>query len=67
MLRLDHPSLMAARAQLCQAGLLAYQAPLYQVLALEEPAPASPPPPRSGQTRSLKDILAQVLEKGVQP
>ena len=67
MLRLDHPSLRAARAQLCQAGLLVYQAPLYQVLALEEPAPPWLPP-RSGQTRSLKDILAQVLEnKGVQP
>ena len=66
MLRLDHPSLMAARAQLCAAGLLVYQAPLYQVLALEEPAAASPPPSRSGQTRSLKDILAHVLEKGDQ-
>jgi hypothetical protein len=67
MLRLDWARLQAARAQLCQAGLVVYQPPLYQVLALEETA--SPPPPalRSGQTRSLKDILAQVLEKGVQP
>jgi hypothetical protein len=67
MLRLDHPSLHAARTQLCQAGLVVYQKPLYQVLALEEPAPLAPPAPRSGQTRRLQEILAQVLEKGAQP
>lgn len=67
MLRLDHPGLHAARAQLCQAGLVVYQKPLYQLLALEEPVPRPAPEPRSNQARSLKDILAQVLEKGAQP
>jgi hypothetical protein len=67
MLRLDHAGLQAARAQLAQAGLVVYQKPFYQVLSLEEPAPVAAPAPRSGQTRSLKEILAQVLEKGVQP
>lgn len=67
MLRLDCLGLQAARAQLCQAGLVVYQQPLYQVLSLEEPAPVAMPQPRSGQSRSLKDILAQVLEKGAQP
>lgn len=64
MLRLDQITLSAARAQLCQAGLVVYQPPLYQVLSLEEPASPPPPASRSGQTRSLKDILAHVLENG---
>jgi hypothetical protein len=64
MLRLDAVTLSAARAQLCAAGLLIYQKPLYQVLALEEPTPAAPPVSRSGQSRSLKDILAQALQSG---
>jgi hypothetical protein len=67
MLRLDHAALSLARSQLIQAGLLVYQRPLYQVLALEELAPAAPPVPRCGQMRSLKEVLAQVLEKGGQP
>jgi hypothetical protein len=64
LLRLDGPGLRRARAQLCGEGLVAYEAPLYQVLALAEPASAPLPAERSGQTRSLKDILAHVLEKG---
>src|SRR6266446_6702242 len=67
MLRLDHAGLSAARSQLVQAGLVVYHKPLYQVLALEQPAPVSAPMPCSGQTRSLKEVLAQVLEKGGQP
>ena len=68
MLRLDQAGLSAARTQLCEAGLLIYQNPLYQVLALEEARLASSPPlPRAGQARSLKEVLAHVLEKGGQP
>jgi hypothetical protein len=67
MLRLDQAGLSAARWQLAQAGLVVYHKPLYQVLALEEPAPVSAPTPRSGQTRSLKEVLAQLLEQGGQP
>ncbi len=67
MLRMDHATLSQARTQLCQRGLLAYQKPLYQILALEEPQPASSPPERSGQTRSLKDVLQHLLQKGGQP
>jgi hypothetical protein len=68
MLRLDHAALSAARSQLVQTGLVVYQKPLYQVLALEEPVPVSAPAtPRLGQIRSLKEVLAQVLEKGGQP
>jgi hypothetical protein len=67
MLCLDHAGLQAARAQLCQAGLVVYQQPLYQVLGLEQSAPLATPQPRSGQTRSLSEILAQVLNQGGQP
>jgi hypothetical protein len=67
MLRLDHAGLSAARSQLAAAGLVVYQKPLYQVLALEQSAPVSVPRPRSGQMRSLKEVLAQVLEQGGQP
>jgi hypothetical protein len=61
MLRLDHAGLNAARWQLTQAGLVVYQKPLYQVLALEPPR-VLPPVPPSGQAGSLKEILAQMLE-----
>jgi len=67
MLRLDHAGLCAARAQLCQRGLVAYQKPLYQVLGLEEASPSAPPLPRAGQCLSLRDALQRVLEKGGQP
>lgn len=68
ILSLDHAGLSAARAQLCAAGLVMYQKPLYQVLGLEEPLRALlPPTPRAGQTRSLKEVLAQVLNSGGQP
>lgn len=68
MLRLDHAGLAAARSELTAAGLVVYQRPLYQVLALEQPQPLLPVcAPRSGQTRSLKEVLAQALERAEQP
>ena len=70
MLRLDRAGLSAARAQLCHQGLVAYQKPLYQVLALEGPPasrPASPPPERAGQSLSVKQVLQHILEQGGQP
>jgi hypothetical protein len=66
MLRLDPAGLHAARAALVAAGMVLYQKPLYQVLALEPAAPL-PATPRSGQARSLKEVLAQVLAQGGQP
>ena len=58
-LKMDPVVLSASRQQLIQAGLIAYQKPLYQVLSLE-PAPA----PRSG-TVSVAEVLRQAL--GGQP
>jgi hypothetical protein len=67
MLGLDHAGLCAARSTLASAGLLIYQKPLYQVLSLEPPAMLPRASARCGQTRSLKEVLAQVLSQGGQP
>lgn len=56
-LKLDALTLARARQQLIEAGLLAYEKPLYQVLGLEEPEPRC----ASAQARSAADILRQVL------
>ena len=65
-LKMDAVQLSAARQQLVQADLLAYQKPLYQVMALPEdskPAVASTLP-RTGQTQSVAQVLRRVLEGG---
>jgi hypothetical protein len=65
-LKMDSVTLSAARQQLMQADLIAYQKPLYQVLALpEDPkASAAATSPRSGQTQSVADILRRALQGG---
>jgi hypothetical protein len=65
-LNLDALALSAARQQLLQADLIAYHKPLYQVLALpEDPKGAgASTAPRTGQTRSVADILRRALERG---
>jgi hypothetical protein len=65
-LNLDVAALAAARQQLLQADLIAYQKPLYQVLALPEDdrgttASAAPP---TGQLRSIGKILRSAIEGG---
>ena len=56
-----------ARATLIRAGLIAYEAPLYQVLALE---PSTPAPVRArrgraaGQLRAMREVLRQALGDG---
>jgi hypothetical protein len=54
-LNLDQLQLSASRQQLIQAGLIAYEKPLYQVLSLE-PAPGK----RSGPIR-VTDVLRQIM------
>ena len=65
-LNLDASALATARQQLVQADLIAYQKPLYQVLALpEDPrTPTDATAPRTGQVRSLGDILRRAIEGG---
>jgi len=64
---LSEVDLRQARANLVNAGLIAYQAPLYQVLSLEPSLSNEPEAPRSGQTLPISAILRQILESGDQP
>jgi len=63
LLQLDLLQLAQARGQLIAADLVAYQKPLYQVLALP-PAGTSAPTPRLGQCLSVGEILRRVVEGG---
>lgn len=68
-LGLDLLQLAAARGQLLDAQLIAYQKPLYQVLALPQRAAPAPLPTnsRTGQAQSVRDILCQALGGGPRP
>jgi len=69
-LRLSELELQSARAQLIEFDLIAYQAPLYQVLSLGRASPCTPPrrppdvraapQPRPSNTAPLS--LAQLIE-----
>jgi hypothetical protein len=63
LLQLEPLQLAGARQQLIAGDLLAYQKPLYQVLAL---TPASTPAPaaRGGQVLSVGDLLRRVAQGG---
>lgn len=63
-LRLEILQLSAARQQLVDSELIAYQKPLYQVLSLE---PIEPPTQRSGAPVSVGELLRRLLEKGATP
>lgn len=65
LLRLERAQLLSARQQLCQAGLIVYEHPLYQVLSLQKAPVAAADASRAGQNRSAKEILRQIL--GGQP
>ena len=67
LLGLSEADLRQARHNLLNAALIAYQAPLYQVLSLEPSLSAEPEAPRSGQTLRISAILRQILESGGQP
>lgn len=65
LLRMDPLQLAACRRQLMEADLVAYQKPLYQVLALPPvQVVTSQAGSRSGQTLSVGDILRRVCEGG---
>ena len=58
-LRVDFTVLSQARQQLIRNDLVAYQKPLYQVLALDSAVLACAP--RNGETLSVADILKKVV------
>jgi hypothetical protein len=62
---LEPLQLADCRRQLIAADLVAYQKPLYQVLALPAPQTAAPPAgPRAGQMLSVGDILRRACAGG---
>jgi hypothetical protein len=63
LVKLEPLQLARARQQLIAGDLLAYQKPLYQVLALP-PASAPASTQRSGRALSVGDILRQAVEGG---
>jgi len=64
LLSLSSAQLREARSQLLAADMIAYEAPFYQVLSLDaQRGPAQPPPPRSGQTLSIGELLRQVIKE----
>ncbi len=63
-LKMDLLQLAAARQQLVRADLIAYQKPLYQVLALDGPAGPGPAAERAGQAQSVGEILRRLSEPG---
>ena len=58
-LQVDPARLQAIRQQLIRAGLLAYQKPLCQLLALPKPV-VLVEEPRTGQVRSIGELLRKV-------
>lgn len=63
LLRMEPLQLADCRRQLMAADLLAYQKPLYQVLALPT-ATTAPAGPRTGQLLSVGDILRRACTGG---
>lgn len=67
MLNMEAAQLLSARHQLCKAGLIVYQHPLYQVLALELPLEAGgvgEPATRSAEPLAAADILRRIVGGG---
>ncbi len=62
-LQMEQSELKQARQNLIQTGLIAYEAPLYQLLGLDVPERAKPVFKESGSARDLtavKDILRKI-------
>ncbi len=70
LLSLSAPALAAAREALVHVGLIAYEAPLYQVLALDPLTPSSATSTLAegrsargrGELKRLREVLRQALE-----
>lgn len=67
LLCLEPAQVREARRELMKAGLVAYRSPLYQVLSLDPPPPpgeAAAGQPRTGQVRSIGQILQAMIKEG---
>jgi hypothetical protein len=63
-LSLDDHALNQARQQLLQIGLIAFERPLYQVLALEQPQP--PPTPQRQQSTDRPIAMIKLLRRALE-
>ena len=64
LLSLSQPELLQARRQLLEAGLAAYEKPLYQVLSLDGFSASVPTPRRPMRApQAIGDILKQIQEQ----
>lgn len=67
LLNMDEAVFRSARRDLCEAGLIAYRHPLYQVLSLDAPTAAAPslhpadPRGGSGEAVSIGEVLRQAI------
>jgi len=61
LLKITRTVLDQARDRLVGLGLLAFEAPIYQVLTLD------PPPPRTGGMISIRDVLRQIVHNCREP
>ena len=57
---LDRHELLRARNALIDAGLIAFEPPLYQVLSLDNEAPATPAERTGATPRRLSEVLRQM-------
>jgi hypothetical protein len=62
-LNMDEATLAQARNNLIANSLIAWQRPLYQVLALDPIQPPATAPPGTERMTALKDILLQAFER----
>jgi hypothetical protein len=61
-LNFNDDDLRRARSELVRVGLIAWQKPLYQVLAIE-PIPAPRPPRRAAEPQLLANIFRQIIKE----
>jgi hypothetical protein len=62
LLGMESPTLCRARRKLTEAGLIAYQSPLYQVLSLDETKPQPSVSSRgSGEAVSIGEVLRRAI------
>jgi hypothetical protein len=61
LLPLDAPALARARQELIRAGLIAYEKPLYQVLSLDKPDPATACSTTSSARLGVPQSLGEII------
>lgn len=66
LLSLEPPALSRARGELIAADLIAWDKPLYQVLALDDAPPEPPPPGRASPPLAIGQILSTMIRRNTE-